>query len=227
MELKGRLNLISQMTPVCNTVCDVGTDHAYVPIHLLLNDKCNKVIACDIKKGPLIVAQKNIKKYNLEDKIITRQGSGLNPIKEGETDVVIIAGMGGMLVSQLLEEEILKSKAAKTLILQPMNAIEVVRKWLYDNKFSIFDEGLAKEGHKIYNVMAAKYTGDITNKREIDYYIGEQLINKNDPLVEKYVLNKIDQFQKIIYGLEKMKDIDYAAVNYYMGLIEDLKGFLI
>ncbi|MDQ2087239.1 class I SAM-dependent methyltransferase [Herbivorax sp. ANBcel31] len=208
MELSGRLKLIAQMVPECNIVCDIGTDHAYIPVYLINNKKCEKAIASDVRLGPIHIAKRNIGEYNLLDSIETRVGDGLDSIKENETDVIIIAGMGGLIIKEILERGKSKAKKARALIIQPMYAIEVVHEWLCDNGFEVYDEELTKEGYKIYDVINAKWTGKIKRKDNLYYHIGEKLFEKKDPLLKTHIENKIRQLDKIINEMENMKQRD-------------------
>lgn len=213
MELSGRLKLIAQMVPECNIVCDIGTDHAYIPIYLLNNKKCKKAIASDIRVGPINVAKKNIEKYKLLDKIEMRVGDGLDVIKKNEEDVIIIAGMGGILIKEILEKNIDKAKKAKILILQPMYAVEVIHEWLCNNGFEVYDEKLVKEEYKIYDVIVTKWTGKIQKKDTLYYYIGERLFENKDPLLKIHIKNKIKQLDKIINEMENIKQGDLTKKN--------------
>lgn len=214
MELKGRLKLIAKKVPLCETVCDIGTDHAYVPIYLILNKICKKAIATDVKQGPVYIANKNIKKYKLEDVIETRIGNGLDCIKEHEADTIIVAGMGGILIREILYNGFEKAKTACSLILQPMNAIEVVREWLMKNGYNIYDEELVNEGEKIYNVISATWTGQIKDTDKVYHYIGEKLIENNDPLLTKYIDKKLKQMKRIINGLKNSNSTSKEIEKY-------------
>ncbi len=217
MNLKGRLKLIADMVPVCGTVCDVGTDHAYIPIYLIRHGICKNAIATDVKPGPVEKAKVNIRKYKMEDLIDTRMGNGLQPLKKGEAEVIIIAGMGGLLITDILSEGIEKAIGAKRLVIQPMGFVEDVRKWLYENGFEIYDEGLTMERDKIYNVLSAGWTGEKTDYRIIDLYIGRKLVEKKDPLLKNYITREINKIDTAINGLKKSnrdnKDIIEKNIN--------------
>ena len=214
MVLKGRLGLIAKKADYCKIVCDIGTDHAYIPIYLVRKGICKKVIATDIKKGPVYIARNNISKYGLESFIETRTGYGLKPLEENELDTIIIAGMGGMLIIDILADGYEKARKAYRLILQPMNAVEVVREWLYQNRFSILDEELACEGEKIYNVIVAKWTNTKVSCEKLHCIVGKKLIEKKDPLLEKYIEKKVNELDKIINGLKKSKDENNKIKEY-------------
>jgi len=226
MLLKGRLKLIADMVPECAMLCDVGTDHAYIPIYVVQNKKCRKAVASDVKEGPVLSARKNVDAYGLTESIEVRMGNGLEPLKENEADVIVIAGMGGILIREILTRDIEKVRKANSIILQPMNAIEVVREWLYENGFYIYDEGLAKEGYKIYNVIAAKWKGLAEKTDEIYYHIGKRLIEKKDPLLVKYLNNRIGQIEKTINEMDNMKDKDSIVKKELTGLKTGFENIL-
>jgi len=221
MELKGRLKLVADMVPACETVSDVGTDHAYVPIFLIEHKICKKAIATDVKAGPIDKARKNILQYKMENFIDTRIGDGLEPLDDKEIDIIIIAGMGGLLIRNIISKSFKRAQIAKKLILQPMNAIEVLREWLYKNGFDISDEGLAQEDGKIYNVLAVEWTGLCKQFDEVYYHIGKKLIEKHDPLLKEHLERKLRQFDKAINGLSMAEKKDVEAISGKMKLRED------
>lgn len=216
MILNGRLALIAEKVPECNVVCDIGSDHAYVPIYLVQRGKCRRAIATDIKEGPVAISKRNIEEYGLESYIDARVGDGLEPVNQNEIDVIIIAGMGGKLIAKILEEGIIKAKKARCLVLQPMNSEELVSKWLYENGFEIIDEGLAKEGNKIYDVKVAKWEpepGENGNYSEIDIYISPKLISNNGPILPEYINKKINILNKKIRGLQMSKNTPHDELE--------------
>lgn len=218
--LKGRLKLIAEKVPICNTVADIGTDHAYIPVYLIQQNVCKKSIASDVKIGPVKIAERNISQYKLNDRIETRLGSGLDTIVENEADAIIIAGMGGTLVAELLEANSAKAKKATALILQPMNDLDVVRKWLYDHKFDIYDEELVAEGPKYYCVFAARYSGEDKAYKDFQLHVGEKLIEKNDPLLLPYCEMKVSQIDRVLNQLVAMEK-NSELKSYYSELREN------
>lgn len=201
MKLTPRLQTIAEKVDKGSIVADIGTDHGYIPIYLIENGISTKAIAADINKGPLDNARKQILLYNYQDKIETRLGNGLDVITLGEIDTIIIAGMGGLLIRDILTDNLATAKNAKKLILQPMVAQADLRKWLVDNGFKIIDEQLAKEGHKYYEILVAA-EGDETVREDIYYEIGKKLIEKQDPLLEEYMRKQIDIQRSILKSLE-------------------------
>ena len=193
------------------TCADIGTDHAYVPIKLA--EAGIKVIATDIMPGPLKIAEENVKKQGA--KVELRLGGGLSPIKNGEVDTVIIAGMGGEMIEKIISEDEEKAKSVR-LILQPMNSQYELRTYLLKNGYKILKEDLALEGFKVYNLIVAQYQGDnkLHNwgyRREIDRHLPVKLYQHQyfPILCEK----KQREFTKIAEGLKKSKDANPKEIK--------------
>ena len=199
-------------------IADIGTDHAYIPIQLALEGRIKKAIAADKNTGPIKIAEENIKKYSLGDIIDTRVGDGLDCIKSGEADTVIIAGMGGKLIGDIIERDIIKARSS-TLILQPMNAQYELRKRLFSLGFKIEREQLAKEGFKVYNIIKAVSGQDII-KEEIDYHLPKELYSH--PLFKLLAAKKEREFKKIINGMKKSDTGDIKIINKYEALLSEL-----
>lgn len=180
---------------------DIGTDHAYIPIYLIRMGICNKAIATDIRKGPLLRAEENIKLYRLQDRISIRQGAGLTPIGMGEVDCVILAGMGGNLICDILEKEKRKADSVGYFIFQPMQAPEVLRRYLYNNNYRITHEKLAKEEDKIYQIIVAEHGSDRIED-EIYFEIGKNLIINRDPLAVDFLHKRIVELKKVILKID-------------------------
>ncbi|NLY44256.1 MAG: SAM-dependent methyltransferase [Clostridiaceae bacterium] len=200
-KLTPRLQLIADMVPAGTRVADIGTDHAYIPIYLVTKGIATYAIASDVRPGPVGKALENVKKYGLTNSIDIRLGNGLETIKPGEVDVIIIAGMGGILITDILTASKRVLNNIKRLILQPMIAQEEVRRWLAENHFIIADEALAAEGHKIYNIIAAE-PGDEKIEKEIYYSVGKKLIEKRDPLLGTWLIKSINTMERILMQME-------------------------
>ena len=204
MKLTNRLMTVASLIEKCNTLVDIGTDHAYIPIYCVENNICNKAIACDINQGPLDIADKNIKNYNLSDKISTRLSNGLENYVKSEAQFIVIAGMGGLLINDIIKAGLDKIDNNTTLVLQPMIAVFEVREFLVNNGFCIVDEMLAKEENKIYNVIKCKRGHE--NLSEYELHVGKKLIENKDPLLKEYMDKKIYTISKVIEGLKKTKN---------------------
>lgn len=195
------------------SAADVGTDHAYVPIYLAQHGICTELAATDIKPGPLKIAAENVRKYNLEKTISLRLGGGLTPLKKGEFETLIIAGMGGEVIKNILENEREKAYSAEFLVLQPMNSQDLLRKWLADNDFSVCEEDIENEGYKVYNLIVAKKGTSYAYRDEFELHLPQYLHNhaKFSLLADK----KRREFSKIKTGLEQAAQRDIALIEKY------------
>ncbi len=218
--LTKRLNCILNYVN-CKVAADVGTDHAYIAVELIKSGKAEKVIASDINEGPLNIAKNNIIKEGLSEKIETRLGGGLSVLEEGEADTVIIAGMGGELICQIIKDDIKKAKKS-VLIIQPMNAQYEVRKFLLENGFKIKCEDIECEAHRVYNIIIAE-KGEVTPFEKDIYYHIPFYLKENRNFIHLYNKKK-NEFLKIIKGIEGSNKCDEEKLNYYRKCLEDLEN---
>ncbi len=170
--LKGRLKAVFDLIKDGAFVVDIGTDHAYLPIALYLSNKAKRVIACDIKEKPLASARKNLDKAGCSP-VETRLCDGLSGVKEGEADTIVIAGMGGEVISEILFSCDYIKDPALTLILQPMTSAGFLRKRLYSEGFFIEKEVAVKENGKVYSVMRVKFCGENKEISPKEYFVGK------------------------------------------------------
>lgn len=203
MKLTNRLMKITTLVSKGSKIADIGTDHGYIPIYLLLNNTIESAILADINKGPLENAREEVIKNKLESKVDLRFGNGIRVLKDGEVDEIIIAGMGGVLISEIINADLCICKGVKKLILQPMQASSDLRKYLMKNKFQIIDEHLVSEDFRIYEILEVKYNENISNfdMEEIYFDVPEQLLKKEDTLVDKFIEKKIFECKSILNKL--------------------------
>lgn len=178
-----RLIKISSYVKENSKVIDVGCDHALLGIYLILNNKCSLVIASDINPKPLLKAKENVKKYHLEDKIIIKKAQGIESI-EDDIDTVIIAGLGGMTICDILDNKYLKN--VKYLILSPNNKEYLTRKKAYKLGYVLKEESLVEYKNIIYPIgYYEKGKRRLLNKKY-------RLLDINDKLVKKYYKQLVD-----------------------------------
>lgn len=177
-------------------IADIGTDHGYIPIYCSLNKNMEKIIACDVNKEPLKNCMDNIKKYNLEEKIETRLSNGIKNLKLFEVDTIIIAGMGGNLIIDILKDNLELVHSTKQLILQPQSSIEQVRRFLHEIGFKITNEVMIFEDYKYYNIInCKKEIEDIYTEPE--YFLGKILLDKKDKALSDYCKEEQDKLLKV------------------------------
>ncbi len=202
--LSPRLFEISELIHNSNVLYDIGTDHAYLPIYLIKNGKCEKCFACDINKGPLQKAEENIIKNSLQNKIETVLSDGLKNIDIEKADTIVIAGMGGELICSILEP--FKEKLHKKhIILQPMNSFYQVRRFFSDNSLLISSEKVAKEGEKLYIIMES-YFEKGEKMAEEELLFSKHLLYGDYPLKKEYLQKMINKYTIMFKGLEKSKE---------------------
>ena len=195
--LSERLSLIASMVPQGKSVCDVGTDHGYLPAALCLNGKYKSVTATDIKEKPLENARKNLEKLGINNvKLILCDG--LQKVNEEEAETVIIAGMGGDVISGIIDRCPFKEKSV--FILQPMTAAPVLREYLAKNGFYAEKEIAVTENHKIYSVMLYRFDGKKRTLSPSQKRIGALKPTTNESI--KYIKKQFDICNKCITDLK-------------------------
>lgn len=217
--LTPRLYCVAEKIGKTETLCDVGCDHAYLPIYLVKNGFVSKAYACDVREGPLNAATKNIIKNNLEGQIQTLLSDGLLNVLDKEITCISICGMGGILMSRILKDGVGLAKKADKLILQPMTEIEVLRKFLYENGFEIYDESLAKEDRRYYNVICAK-KGQEEKSDVFDFRFGKKLFEEPSPLLHEYIQKNYNAMSKALNekkkaGREDTRELEYIVSKLY------------
>ncbi|MCM1083829.1 MAG: class I SAM-dependent methyltransferase [Clostridium sp.] len=173
------------------SVADIGCDHAHVAIWLAMHGVGN-VVAMDIKSGPLKIAEENIRAYGLEKVIEVRQSDGMAGLKLGEASCAIIAGMGGELITKILDKGKAHLDKGIHLILQPQSEIHKVREFLLRNNYSITKEKMLVEEDKFYNVMKALPAVGTDSVRktpysELEIMYGRILLEEKDRVLKCFL----------------------------------------
>lgn len=200
MELSKRLKSISTYIEKGAKVADIGTDHAYLPIYLVQEDIAEKVIAMDINKGPLEKAGDNIKRYVSQEKVSTRLSNGLDKLESSEADTVVVAGMGGMLVANILRGGQHCLGSMKRLVLQPQSDYAEVRKTIHELGFKIVDEEALMDMDKYYFIMVCE-PGDERYETETEYEYGKILGHKSSEVYVQFLAHKKSKKEEVIKKL--------------------------
>ena len=153
MQLSLRLSAIADLVTEGNRLVDVGCDHGYLPVYLIQQKKIPSAIAMDVRKGPLSRAQEHIRQYGLEEYIQTRLSDGLEDLKAGEGDTLVIAGMGGPLMERILTDGRSVRNSFSELILQPQSDIPHFRRFIQSEGWKIIEEKMVEEDGKFYPMM--------------------------------------------------------------------------
>lgn len=200
-----RLQAIYSLICQGRGVVDVGTDHGYIPVALAQNGYAGKIIASDIRSGPLQAARSSAESAGVEEKIDFLLCDGLDGCEKSAIDTIVIAGMGGDTICGILDRAEWCMTPDYTLILQPMTKAEVVRYWLAYNGYEFLDEVLVKDGGIIYQVFRARIKEN-TSLSLAELFTGEYALAVKNPLFGEFLDMLISRFETGIKGLESAKD---------------------
>ena len=226
IELGERLTRVASFVPNGSKVCDVGSDHAYLPVYLIQNDQISCAIAGEVVEGPFLSAKQTVRDYRMEDRIEVRLGDGLQILsKEDKITAVTICGMGGELISRILEAGYSGGhiNGQERLILQPNVAEHFVREWLMNHSYRITHEMVVEDNHRLYEIIVAEpieYTelelkyGPILLQQPSELSVAKwtRMNRKNKEILEQLQksktpqLEKIEQFEKAFNELQGVID---------------------
>lgn len=157
MKLDVRLSAVADLIPQTDTLADIGSDHAYLPVFLLREEIVSRAVITDIRESPLRNSVKNAERAGVSERCSFRLGAGLEPIKAGECEVISICGMGGETIAGILDDGKIVASQTELLVLQPQNNAEMVREKLAALGFGIIEEKMLRDRHLFYNILTAKY----------------------------------------------------------------------
>ncbi len=187
MRLSKRIYAIADQVNKGETAADIGTDHGYVPMLLMKNDISPAVIMSDISEGSLAKAIETFTMCGIEVTDSSfRVGDGLQTIGPGETDVVIIAGLGGFTIIDILESDPVKSHSYSRLILQPRKHSGNLRHYLYTHGWDITGEHLAPEGKFVCEIITAVPSEDAFQFTDCDSQALREAPYPEDDISWKY-----------------------------------------
>ncbi len=172
IKLSKRLSAAAELSRGGSFVADVGTDHAYLPLWLLLEGRIRGGVVSDIHQGPIDRAAAHIRQYGAEGRLIPVLCDGLSGLSSYEPEDIFILGMGGELIARIIGESPMTRRAGVRLILQPMTHPEILRRFLSENGYAVVEETLVKDD-KIYQILAAEYTGISEELDELSLLFGK------------------------------------------------------
>ena len=226
MQIGERLLKITSFVKQNAKVADIGTDHAKIPIYLTQKNIISYAIASDKNENPLQFAKENIRRFGVKKNIDIRLGDGLKSLKKGEVDTIIIAGMGGGLITKILSDAPNILKEISHLILQPMSEGNILRSWLMENKFLIEDEVLVKEDDKIYEIISAVH-GNMKKLNDMELLFGNIILQNKNELLKERINSEIVKEKRKIIGMEKSeKAMNTKEYNFTKNKLKSLEELL-
>ena len=192
-----RIEKLVELFPGARSVADIGCDHGYTSILLAKAGKAEKIIACDIGQAPLESAKKNILREGLTDRIECRLGDGLEPIKSFEAESVLISGMGGPLITEIVEKRIEEFSLA---VFSPQSDFSSFRRFLAE-KMEVLKEEYLEEGGKFYRLFLAgkkEKKAETAARSDVEWEYGWIPLQQKDPVLKALLEKEKRQYREIL-----------------------------
>lgn len=230
IKLDKRLNCVCSLIDKCDSIIDIGSDHGYLPIKLIEKETIKKAFITDVNKGPLENAKNNFVIHNIKGSHEFILSNGLLNVNNNSINGCSICGMGGELIIDIINSSIDKVRNFDFLVLQPMNSVDLLRKYLHKNDFTIIKEDLVKDGRHYYNVLKVINGKDDNKYDDIFYEVGYNLFNSdnkdflklleykisvNKNIIKKCKSNKTEKSKEaLIKALDKVEKLERVKKEY-------------
>ncbi len=207
-----------------DSLCDIGTDHGYIPIEAMNKGKVNFALACDVNKEPLAIGEKNIKSAGYENKIKTTLSNGLSNVEKNSATSCSICGMGGLLVIDILKNNEDVAKSFEQLILQPQSEINKVREFVFSLGFFIKEERYILDSEKFYVILNC-YKGEGKKYSIKELMCGSNIYEEDKETYLKYIKVEYDKCNKVLKSLKNIenchekKDLFLKKASWYKELL--------
>lgn len=228
-QLSVRLETVASFVPENARLADIGSDHAYLPCVLAARGVISYALAGEVVKGPFESAAEQIRTAGVGDRVSARLGDGMDVIEPMDhINVVTICGMGGDLISKILEKGRLKDKlvGVERLILQPNNGEKKLREWLIGHQYKIIDETILEENGKIYEIIVAEKAEAAETYSDLEYSFGRFLLQEKNEVFRKKWLSEIDKCQYILDSMQKASNNLNEKEQQVINKINEIKEVL-
>ena len=223
-ELDTRLFAAAELLGTGNTLADIGSDHAFLPIYMLKNQRIAHAIITDINDMPLKNSMDHVNQYRMQNYCEFRKGSGLEIIKDGDADLISICGMGGDLIAIIIKNGIDTAKSAEKLVLQPMTNHALLRKNITEMGFRIIDEKMIRDRHLFYQIFSVQKGDEKQYKNEIDFEFSPLLRYNKDETMREYIQFQLRVQRKIFAQLQENNQL--SLMDESLKKIDRMKGLL-
>lgn len=223
--LSRRLKTVAEFVPQGARVADIGSDHGYLPAALALQKRIEYAVAGEVVQGPYENAVREIQKLSLGKIIQARLADGLAAINNDDRiDTITIAGMGGALITQILDAHPEKLVNVKRLILQPNVGEPQLRKWLADHSFQIMAEKLVAEDGHIYEIIVAEPSIVPFRYSKYELTFGPFLLEKHSSVFVKKWQAEMQRQKKVLHQMHQASKLPVDKVKQeeqYLDLIKE------
>ncbi len=229
LPISQRLLCCAALVPQGARVADIGADHGYLSIELLLQGKADFVHASELREKPLQRAMENALKFGVAEKMRFSRADGLDAIDPGEVDTIICAGMGGDLILGIIQRCPWIKDPKYLLILQPQSSGNDLRRNLTELGFGITEETLAEDGGFLYNILCVRY-GKPQPLTPGQQYLSPRLLRSGSPLLPRYVQRITHALELTVAGIRQANDpVATDRLEYYetaLGEVREMQKHL-
>lgn len=215
--LTPRLQAVAALVRPGARLADVGTDHGYLPVRLLLDGTIQTAIAADLREGPLSRARETAERYGVSDRVSFRLSDGLADIGPEEADTIVIAGMGGETIADILAAAPWTKNGAR-LLLQPMTSFPDLRGSLQKNGYRIEGETIAREGARLYAILSVR-GGEMEPLTPAELWVGKQSAG---PLRREYLAMMAGKLERARQGQQAAKSPDQRLLDELSEILDEI-----
>lgn len=224
--LSQRLTTVAKFVPQGARVADIGSDHGYLPAALALQGQIEYAVAGEVVRGPYENAVSEIKKLALAKIIQARLADGLAAIKDSDhINTITIAGMGGALITQILDAHPEKLAGVTRLILQPNVGEARLREWLMNHQFQIMAERMVAEDGHIYEVIVAEPSTVPFRYSKYELTFGPFLLEQHSPVFTKKWQDELQRQEGVLQQVKQASKPPVAKIKQqeeYINLIKEV-----
>lgn len=236
--MKERLKIIADSVNRGESMADIGTDHGFLPIFLLNEGICERAIATDISEAAIAKTREYSTDALKRGNLSLRCGSGIEVLEKGEVDIVVIAGMGGVLIAQILGIDPAKTISFSRFILQPRKGTGKLRTWLAVNGFHTEDIRIMREGSHYCEIMTVipprsideftgvTYMGQRMKSGGIECDFPPSFAENADPLMRDYIKLNLIKELRVLENLGLGADLPLERLEIARSRVQYMENLL-
>ena len=218
MKLSKRLTAIKEMVP-SGIAADVGSDHGKLIISLFEDKVILKGYGIENKKEPFNRLKAAIEDAGVKEHVTALFSDGVSELPN-DVDVVVIAGMGGHLIVNILESHPEKLKNVKSIVVDAHNSVDKVRKSITSLGYFIKDEKVVFEDDIYYEIIRFD-KGDSKPLDKLDYEFGPILRKEKSDLFRQKYQSQLDDLKALLSN-DNLPDIRRAEIKSQIERLESV-----